>query len=218
MKKIALALTTLMLLFSVSAVYAHDKDKDRGEERNEVRFELRTENHEDGEDEDEDNEFKIRGQVESIADGSFVVNGQTIYIDVTQVKKFKQKGILDVGDWVKVKGIVKDDKNYAEDINVIGEGQGQFMLKIKGLFGFLPTPSASPSPTPSSSASPTPEASASPTPESSASPTPSGSASPTPSVSPSPTTTARVSVKAQGPIDLVTSFLQQVLAYLQGLL
>ena len=144
MKKIALVLITLMLFVVVPVAYAHDKDKDK--ERGGVHFELKTENHEES-DEDENNEFKISGQVESISDGSFVVSGQTIYIDFTQVGKFKQKGIIDVGDFVKVKGIVKDEKNYAEDINVIGEGQGRFMLKIKGLFTSLsPSPSPSPSP------------------------------------------------------------------------
>jgi len=213
MKKIALVLITLMLLSAVPVAYAHDKDKDK--EKGGVRFELTTENHEES-DEDENSEFKIRGRVESVSDGSFVVNGQTIYIDVTQVNKFTQKGILDVGDWVKVKGIVKDNKNYAEDINVIGEGQGRFMLKIKGLFT-----SSSPSPSPSASPSSSPESSPSPSPEASASPSPSGSPSPTASASPSPSASPlgiTVKVKAEGPIELVTAFLQQVLAYLQGLL
>ena len=206
MKKIALVLTILMLLAIVPVAYAHGKDKERGG----VRFELTTENHE-GSDEDGNSEFKIRGRVESVSPGSFVVNGQTIYIDVTQVNKFTQKGILDVGDWVKVKGIVKDNKNYAEDINIIGEGQGRFMLKIKGLF---PSLSPSPSPTPSPSPSASPEVSPTPSPEASPSPTPSESPSPTPTSSPN----VLASVKAVGPIELVTQFLQQVLAYLQGLL
>lgn len=196
-----------MLLLVVPIAYAHDKDKEQ--ERDEVHFELKTENHEESdEDEDENNEFKISGQIESISGSSFVVDGQTIYIDLTQVSKFKQKGTMDVGDWVKVKGIVKDEKNYAEDINVIGEGQGRFMLKIKGLFTSL-SPSPSPSPSPSAS----PEVSPTPTP--SGSPSPTASASPSPSASPLGIT---VKVKTEGPIELVTAFLQQVLAYLQGLL
>lgn len=170
-------------------------------------------NDNDGDNDDGDeneNEFEIKGQVESMTGSSFVIGGQTILIDLTKVEHFKQKGTINVGDWVKCEGEVIDGVNYAEEIKVIGEGGGRLSLKVNGI-------SVSVSPTPTSSASPTATPTASPT----ASPegTPVESASPSPSVSPSPTSSpvVMVEVKAKGPIDVVTEFLTQVLAYLQGL-
>lgn len=176
----------------------------------------------------EQNRFEITGQIEAINDGNILVNGQTIYIDFLQVRKFRQNGTLNVGDTVLVKGVIKDGKNYAEKITVIGKEDGKFSVKIKVLA--FPGPSISPSPTPSSSPTPTPTESPTPTasptptespiPTESPTPTPSESPSPTPSVSPSPTVAPNVSVevKAVGPIEAVANFLQQIIDYLKGLL
>ncbi|MFZ5932543.1 MAG: DUF5666 domain-containing protein [Patescibacteria group bacterium] len=220
MQKIALILTTLMLLTAIPVVSAHDEDKDREREREELRLEVRSHN-ENGD--EEENEFEIKGEIESVGENSFVVNGQTILIDITQVGKFKQKGILKVGVMVKVEGVIINGNYYAAEIMTIGTGQGRFQIIIKELFPHckpirrpwifrwqrcvkgLFTPS-SPFPSPTPSASPTPES------------TP--TVSPSPSVSPTPTATpiVEVKVKAVGPIELVISFLEQVLAYLQGLI
>ena len=193
----ALALLAAMAVITPK-VYAHDEEeKGNGH----LRFVLGVHNQSETENEDEgsddENEFEIRGQVDSIGTGSFIVDGQMILIDPSQVDEFKQKGILNPGDWVKVEGIIIDGGYYAEKIMTIGEGQGRFQIKINsnsedGEEDISPTPT----PTPTESVSPTP----------------------TPTPTPTETPNIQVNVKANGPIALVTEFLQQVLAYLQGLI
>lgn len=74
-------------------------------------------------------DFEIMGDISAIAGNNFVVSGQTIFIDPSQVKEFEQKGILQVGERVKVEGIVKNGVKFAEDINVVGTGQGRFKFE-----------------------------------------------------------------------------------------
>lgn len=95
-----------------------------------------------------------------------------------------------------------------------------FLGQILGfLTGFGPSPSPSPIPdvSPTPDVSPSPTASPTPTPE--VSPTP--NASPTPSVSPSPSPTntvnAQVKIKAEGPIEVIISFLGSIISFLTGL-
>lgn len=76
-------------------------------------------------------EFEIMGEISAIAGNNFVVSNHTIFIDPSQVKEFEQKGILEVGKRVKVEGIVKNGVNFAEEINVIGTGQGKFKFEVK---------------------------------------------------------------------------------------
>lgn len=77
-------------------------------------------------------EFKIDGTTStiSIAENSFVIAGRTIFIDPVKVGKFRQKGVLAIGSRVKVEGVVIDGKSYAEDINVVGTGQGNSQIKV----------------------------------------------------------------------------------------
>lgn len=77
-------------------------------------------------------EFRIDGAVSamSVAENSFVIANRTIFIDPTKVERFRQKGVLSVGARVKVEGVVIDGKSFAEDINVIGTGQGRFQIKV----------------------------------------------------------------------------------------
>lgn len=205
MKKIALVLTLISILAMAPAVYAHDSRAQGG-----THFKLNSQNDND----EDENEFKIMGVAESVEEDSFVVGDITILIDPSQVDEFKQKGILDEGDWVKVKGEIIGDNYYAKEIMTIGEGQGRFKLEIEAEDNEdedenedepTPTPTESPSPTPTESVSPTPTETISPT--------------PTETVSPTPTDTisGEVTVRATGPIALVTQFLQQVLSYLEGL-
>ncbi|MGI5827797.1 MAG: DUF5666 domain-containing protein [Patescibacteria group bacterium] len=108
--------------------------------------------------------FDIQGEIESASETSFIVGGQTIIVDPTMVAKFTQKGILEEGQRVKVRGIITEDGYLAQDINVIGTGQGRYQFKFENGVVVTPTPdenadddtqdatpSASPSPTPQGS-------------------------------------------------------------------
>lgn len=134
-------------------------------------------------------EFEITGEITTVVGNNFVVAGHTIFIDPSQVHEFKQKGILEVGNRVKVKGIIKNDIKFAREINVLGTGQGRFKFEIKGLL--ISTSSITPTSSPTSSISTTP--------------------------SPISTSSARVKIKANGPLDQITSFIQQILNILQSL-
>lgn len=149
--------------------------------------------------------FEIRGIITAVVGNNFTVAGQTIFMDPTQVKEFKQKGILEIGKDVKVEGIIKNGVKLATEIKVLGDGSGRFKLEIKGSPFPTALPTASPLPTSSLTMSPSP----------SASPTASNSASPTPQATSS--ADIRVKVKANGTIEQVNTFLQQILNYLKSL-
>lgn len=75
-------------------------------------------------------EFTVDGSVTaiSVADNTFVVEEKIIVIDLAKISHFRQKGTFTVGSRVKVKGITIDDTMYAQDINVVGTGQGEFQF------------------------------------------------------------------------------------------
>src|SRR3990167_4385337 len=181
MKKATILIPALVLLLLASAVYAHGDNSGPGR-GNEARFELRVDD-----DDDQAQKFEIAGIVSSFSGNTIVVLGQTIMIDPSMVFEFEQKGIINVGDFVKVEGIINDGRKFAREIKVLGEGQGRFKFEVQGA-----NIKASPSP----------------------------SASPTPGVSPfpsaSPTANVQVEVKANGPVDQVVAFLEQILDFLIG--
>lgn len=74
--------------------------------------------------------FTIDGTITSVSETFFVVDGQTILIDPSKVLRFHQLGILSTGERVKVKVVVIDAINYAQDVNVIGTGQGKFQVRV----------------------------------------------------------------------------------------
>lgn len=129
LKKIIVTTAAIILALIVSpSAFAGDEDrfpKDNHHPRFEFRF---------GEDEHFNQggqEFEIDGIISSISGNSFVLSGQTILIDPSQVREFEQKGVLAVGQRVKVEGIVKNGMNFAQEINVIGTGQGRFQFKVE---------------------------------------------------------------------------------------
>ncbi len=83
------------------------------------------------EDADEGDEFEIAGTIASISGTSFVVSGQTITIDISKVEKFEQKGILSVGNSVKVEGVIVDGQKFAQEIKVFGTGGKNIKVEIK---------------------------------------------------------------------------------------
>ncbi len=205
MKKFLPLFALIFLLLLPTLTFAHENKNGNGNNRS--RFELKVENEQDDENhtrfEIGTQEFKISGEISSISANTFVILGQTITIDPSQISQFEQKGILKVGNVAKVEGVIVGSTKFAKEIKVIGTGQGRFKFEIEG----LSLPSSNPSPTPSVS------------PQPSASPEATSSASPPPSPSPEATQSADVSVKikAQGPIDQVVAFLEQVLSILKNL-
>lgn len=215
MKKL-LPILTLAFILTATPVFA-SQGKNSHKNDNESRFELkirgdhqdndRGHNNKNSEDEDEDNktkieidnsEFEVRGEITSVSANSFVIAGQTINIDPLKVSEFEQKGILAVGNSAKVEGIIVDGDKFAEEIKLIGTGQGRFKFEIRGLtISASPTPGATPSASPDAS--------------------PQASVSPSPSSSPSVSSDIRVKIKANGPLDQVVAFLQQILGFLTGL-
>lgn len=123
MKKLILALLAILLMLIVSPS-AYAKDEYQGLKINDhTKFELKL---------DEDTQqFEISGEITAIAGNNFVVSGQTIFIDPTQVREFEQKGVLAVGKRVKVEGIIKNGVKFAQEINVIGTGQGRFKFETE---------------------------------------------------------------------------------------
>lgn len=88
-------------------------------------------NNETNSDADTNQKFKIDGMISAMSGNNFVVSGQTIFIDSSQVESFNQKGILATGERVLVSGIIKNGVKFAESINAIGTGQGRFQLKTE---------------------------------------------------------------------------------------
>ncbi len=104
------------------------------EEKKEIKTKIRL--RDDEEKRNTNEEFSIDGVVTglNVSENSFVISGRTIVINSAKVPKFHQLGILTVGARVKVKGIIIDNVFYAENINVIGTGQGRFQIKEENSF------------------------------------------------------------------------------------
>lgn len=83
------------------------------------------------EDADEGSEFEIAGTITSISGNTFAVGGETITIDISKVEEFEQKGILTVGNSVKVEGIIVDGQKFAQEIKVFGVGGKNLKIEIK---------------------------------------------------------------------------------------
>lgn len=116
-----MVLLAILLMF-IASPDAYAKDDNQGLKMNDrIKFELKF----DG----DTQRFDIQGEITAVAGNNFVVSGQTIFIDPSQVKEFEQKGILAVGRRVKVEGIIKNNIKFAQEINVIGTGQGRFKFE-----------------------------------------------------------------------------------------
>lgn len=140
----------------------------------------------------ENNKFEIEGAVDSLSANSFTVNGQSVSIDTGLVNTYRQKGILKVGNEVKVKGTVKNSILYAEDVKIMNGVLGNFKVEVK-----------------SNNKGTVTAATVTPNPSISAGPTPSGNAT--------VSANADVKIKANGPVDQVILFINQILNFLKTL-
>lgn len=145
-----LLLSFLLTIPSVSALAKEGGDSDN-DNRGSGKFEVKDEKpefdeddideleDEDDEDEfeieiedvDEGGEFEIAGTISSISGNAFAVGGETITIDISKVAKFEQKGILAVGNSVKVEGIIVGGQKFAQEIKVFGMGGKNVKIEIK---------------------------------------------------------------------------------------
>lgn len=202
MRRAILLLPILILLITAPTVFARGENRGNHGSKNNSRFELKIENDDDENEVEEEaagGRFEIKGEITAISQNSFVVLGQSINIDPSKVSKFEQKGILMVGNIAKVEGIVINGTKFAQEINVIGTGQGKFKFEISGVLPAVTTPTPTPTATPSTTIGP--------------SPTPTA----TPTATPTPSANVKVKIKAVGPLDQVISFIQQILSFLTNL-
>src|SRR3989344_7303044 len=72
-------------------------------------------------------DFEIEGIIDSVSSDKFTVNDQSILIDSSQVNSYKQKGILVVGNEIKVTGNIKNGVLYAENI-LVKEGNPEGII------------------------------------------------------------------------------------------
>jgi len=147
------------------------------------------------------NRFLIRGKITSVSGNTFTVSGESITIDLSKVSKFKQKGILNVDKYVKIKGIILEDKKYAEQVIVkknkteVEEGDDENDNEIN------PTPTVSPAVSPTATVSPT------------ITTTPSV----TPSTNPAPLVNAKIKIQGKGSIEELIETFENLLSYLKSL-
>ena len=152
----------------------------------------------------ENDKFEIRGTVDSVSTNSFTVNSQSISIDPSLVKSYRQKGILEAGQDVKVKGTIQNSVLYAQDVKVMEGALGNFKIDINNdIRADRPVYPRNSSPTEN-------QPTATPNPLVSPSLTPAGNAT--------VSANAKIKIKARGPVDQVIAFLAQVLSLLQNLL
>ncbi len=78
-----------------------------------------------------ENEFEITGTITSITDNKIIAAEEEIVIDPEKVSEFEQKGILALGNTVKVEGIIKDNTKFAEEITVFGTDLGNIRVKVE---------------------------------------------------------------------------------------
>lgn len=79
------------------------------------------------------NKFEISGVISAIAANTFTVTGQTITVDLSQVRKFEQKGILAVGKTVKVEGVIVNNTKIAKEIKVFDANGQEVIIEIKNV-------------------------------------------------------------------------------------
>lgn len=135
-----------------------------------------------------DNKFEIRGEITSIGDNSFVIGSQTIRISPATTGKFEQKGNLAVGAFAKVEGVIINNIFFATEIKT--EAQGRFGTP-PARFKFKV--------------------------DGVNHHVPGSTISATPSAFPIASSSARVEIKARGPVDQVIKFIESILASLKNL-
>jgi len=232
MKNATITLVTFLLVVSFGAPLALAKEDKEGHGKPSFLETTSEENERESKEEryQEDKKLKVKlreeafdidGVISSLSETSFVIGEDTIFIDPSQVASFRQKGVLEVGQRVKVRGVESEGVLYAKDINVIGTGQGKLQVWFRNLLpgGDTPEPTTSPEPTTTPDPTDMPEPTISPDPSATPSATldPTATPSATPESSPLPEEGIEngwISIKVSGLVSDVKDFLAQILSYL----
>lgn len=162
MNKYFISLIIFLLTSSIPVALAHENNKTENNNNKQqknivdikVKNEIETEQEDENEQENENlnikehvevnkNRFEVKGKITSVTDSTFIVAGQTITIDPAMVNQFKQKGVLQIGSFVKVEGKVVNGTKFAQEIRV--ESSTQTTI----------TPSITTTPEPTTSLTPT---------------------------------------------------------------
>ena len=72
----------------------------------------------------------IRGTISSIGINAFVIDEHTIYIDPVKTGSFRQLGTIETGAHAEVKARRVEDVLYAEQIVIVGTGQGKTQIVL----------------------------------------------------------------------------------------
>lgn len=67
------------------------------------------------------NSFEIQGTITSVNDSSFIVRGELVAVTSENMDRFKSNGLIDVGNFVTVKGEIKNNIMMAKDISKLGK-------------------------------------------------------------------------------------------------
>lgn len=127
------------------------EDRSGRDEGDDSRVEIRIENEAEDEVENEvenevedkfearDNEFEVRGEITQISNNNFTVLGQTIVVDPSQVMEFRQKGILQVGQRVKVEGVIVNNTKFATEIRIDNEEEEGVRVEVRSVPTLTPS-------------------------------------------------------------------------------
>lgn len=119
-----------------------------------IKIDVKEKENEQEEDQEEDSEiengkFEIKGEVTATGSGTITVGGKTIVINGSEVFDFEQKGTAEIGETVKIEGIVKadgtllareikaDEGNNEEAINNKAKTKVKLDLEGKEIRGLL---------------------------------------------------------------------------------
>ncbi len=65
--------------------------------------------------------FEIQGTITTVNDSSFIVRGELVAATSENMDRFKSNGLVDVGNFVTVKGEIKNNIMMAKNIAKLGE-------------------------------------------------------------------------------------------------
>jgi hypothetical protein len=78
--------------------------------------------------------FEIQGTVTSVNDSSFIVRGELVAASSEDMSRFKSNHLVNIGNFITVKGEIKNNIMMAESIDVMGknpEADTDYMAKIQ---------------------------------------------------------------------------------------
>lgn len=65
--------------------------------------------------------FEVQGTITSVNDSSFIVRGELVAATSENMDRFKSNGLLNIGNFVSVKGEIKNNIMMAKKVTKLGE-------------------------------------------------------------------------------------------------